>query len=254
MEKYYVDQYHQIHFGENASKFLEQNNDTPFYTKDGVLSVPYERWLQAQIFEESYWMSKGLAANDDRNYEHLERFLAYKALKGTYAKSVFEIGCGPFTNTRLIVPYLHGVEKIHLLDPLISSYLKHPNCTYSSNTLCGIPVTLHNMPVEEFLLDEKFDVVIFINVLEHCFNVESIFQKIKNLLNPGGTLIFSEAGIESKDVDFISKNQMDVGHPLRVTVEYMNKFLGEFQQEFRSDFKGLYNNKWRSDIYFIGKF
>jgi SAM-dependent methyltransferase len=253
LDKYFVTQNHEIITGDSADFLLEETNDLQYYTKDGVLSVPYDRWLTAQQFEQSCWMEKGLNINDDRNFHHYEKFLSYKSLREVRTEKVLELGCGPFSNSRLLVPFLHGVREIHLLDPLISNYLMHPHCTYKDGKLCEIPVVLHNVPIEEFETEERFGVVVLINVLEHCFNVSAIFDKIHQLLFPGGVFVFAEAGIEAKDVEYVSKFCFDVGHPQRVTVEYMGTRLAEYEQLFRSDFTGLYNQKYRRDIYFVGR-
>ena len=250
--KYYVSIDHQIYSGDEADKFLEKESDQQFYTKDGCIEVPYERWVKSQVFEESFWM-KNPSANDDRNFSHLERFLGYKALREMNVPRIIEFGAGLFTNLRLIVPFLHNVKEIHLLDPLIRSYLSHPGCKYKGGKLLDFPVTLHALPIEEFETETKFDMVVMVNTVEHCISAEKIFSKINSILSPGGILVFAEAGIKAEDVEHVAANQKDIGHPLRISIEYYNSFLDGFDKLYRKDFQGLYGNKFRNDVYFIGR-
>lgn len=253
MKKLYVNEEIKVSEGDLANELLQINNDLPFFdsSEKGIHKVPKDRWIKAQKYEKKTWMNN-FGAKDDRNYEHLNRFENMQSLKNLKLEntSVIELGCGPFTNLRLLTNVLTP-KKITLLDPLISDYLNHPNCTYKTGKLNDISVTTIKSPIENFETSEKFDVVIMINVIEHCFDVDSIFTKIKSILNKDGVFIFSD--VYFRDVHTLASNIYDAGHPLRLSEEKLNSFLEEFDVIFDKRFQGLYFQEWRNDVYFIGK-
>src|SRR5206468_351317 len=102
--------------------------------KDGVVRVPKQRWQQAQRYERETWMVANTAASDDRNSAHYGGFRGYEALRGRTFLRAIELGCGPFTNLRLIGRTC-TIAQCSLLDPLIKDYLNHPHCTYNRQML-----------------------------------------------------------------------------------------------------------------------
>jgi 2-polyprenyl-3-methyl-5-hydroxy-6-metoxy-1,4-benzoquinol methylase len=253
MKKLYIDENITVFTDETAEKLLSENNDSIFFDKitEGVHKVPVDRWNHAQKYEKKTWMGNQ-GAKDDRNFEHLQRFDSFKSLENfnLQNQNVIELGCGPFTNLRLITETLK-VSNISLLDPLINDYLNHNNCTYKNNLLNNIPVIIHNTPIESFETEKKFDIVIMINVIEHCYDVDLIFQKIIEILNPGGIFIFSD--VFFNDVYQLSLNLYDAGHPLRLSEKKLKEFLKNFNTVYEQTYSKLYSQDWRNDIYFIGK-
>ena len=251
----YVNQDIEVFYDEKATDLLFKNNDKKYLTNEGIIKVDKERWEQAQKYEKKTWMHSCLDSNDDRNFEHRVRFNNYDSLKSYKFENVIELGCGPFTNLRIILQDIKTVKKISLLDPLIKEYLKHPNCSYKDGVLLGTPVKIINSPIEEFVPIEKYDLVVMNNVLEHCYDIPKIFNIITSLLNDRGVFVFADVAFNSEQVRIISEKQYDAGHPIRVEENYLYQFLTKyFRPIYEKKFLGLYDQPNRKDFYFIGEY
>ncbi len=241
-------------FGAEAEDLLRQHNDAKYLTEDGVVKVDRERWEVAQSYERGTWMFDGANARDDRNMEHAEHFQGYAVLEGRRLPRVIELGCGPFTNARLVLPRLTGCAEVTLLDPLVDSYLRHRNCTYGSGELCGVPVTTVASSIEDSRLTQPYDLLILVNVLEHCFNVPRVFDVVTSALRPGGILVFADSMLRAEDLPRVVENRYDSGHPIRLSAGYVTAFLhGSFQTLFEEFYEGLYSQSGRIDLYFMGE-
>jgi len=259
-EKYlFVDEQLHILKGDEAAKALHEQSDAAYLDpRGGVSKVPKTRWQQAQRYERDTWMVANADATDDRNDAHLLGFNGYAALEGRVFQHAIELGCGPFTNLRLIGQHC-TIERCSLLDPLIADYLKHPHCTYDrralwttdtplsmklGHTLPGralrralratapgmltrsIPVSeLLPMPIEEMAARPAYDLVVMLNVLEHCYDATVIFDKILAILQPAGVFVFHDKLFTAAEAEEDVHRRFDAGHPLRVDGTMVESFL-----------------------------
>jgi SAM-dependent methyltransferase len=234
--------------GSAAAELIASKNDEAYASPEGIVRVDRARWQEAQRYEETTWMVRGRAATDDRNLQHLERFDEFQALEGRRFRSAIEVGCGPFTNLRLILPRV-TVDEIDLLDPLIERYLTHPNCTYRSLTLGGKPVRTFASALEDFQPDRTYDLVVMINVIEHCFDATVAFAKVLDLLEPDGVFVFQDKLYAAESIE--PGRVYDAGHPLRVRGEIIDAFL-------RDSFASIFEHRVDASetelpmLYFIG--
>lgn len=222
--------------GDAARVMLEQTNDAAYLTPGkGVLSVPLERWQQAQAYERETWLVHGINSTEDRNTEHAAAFDGYSALPAKLG-SVIELGCGAFTNLRHILPGREA-DNITLLDPLINEYhLHHPNCAYKDWSFDdGRRVMFIAETIEDCNTVETFNTVVMVNVLSHCQDALKVFDWINGHLKKGGYLVFGEP---ARDIDPLTL--YDQGHPLSYSQGVIDDFL-----------KG-YKEKYRNGNYFIG--
>jgi 2-polyprenyl-3-methyl-5-hydroxy-6-metoxy-1,4-benzoquinol methylase len=253
MEKIYITEDINVFSGQDAESRLNKNNDLKYVDsiEGGIHKVDYERWKIAQSYERKTWMENNLSVDDDRNIEHLERFSNYEQIDDLLKdkNSIIELGCGAFTNIRFILPKME-VTKISLLDPLIEDYLNHPHCFYKNQKIKDFNIDIKNTSIEELNVKEQYDVVVMINVLEHCFDVDEIFKKINSLLKNDGLFIFSDVYFD--DVETMVKSHYDAGHPLRVSKKKINEILNNYNPIFEKRFTKLYSQDWRNDVYFIG--
>ncbi len=250
----YVSDEIEIFYGKNATDMLDNNNDMNYLTDKGIITVDKNRWSKAQKYEKKTWMERSLESSDDRNLEHKIRFNNYAALKNFKFENVIELGCGPFTNLRLILPLQQSVKSVTLLDPLILEYLQHPHCTYKNSVLAGHKVQIINSTIEEFMPENKYDLVVMNNVLEHCFNIPKIFEGLLSMLKDGGIFVFTDVAFSEETVKKIVEKQYDAGHPIRLTKKYLNEFLSKnFKTIYEKSFSGLYEQPYRKDYYFIGE-
>ena len=216
--------------GEQARAALSRTGDAAYVSEGGkgIVRVSHSRWLTAQEYERRCWMERSAEASNDRNDQHFADFGGYRALRGMVFGHAIELGCGPFTNLRLI----GRVCKVHdctLLDPLIDTYLHHSHVMYDRTRLqcaeesalarglsspkplrgvrrvirtvapsllvspCTIPIReLIAHPVEEMPTDKQYDLIVIINVLEHCYDVELVLRNILAVAAKGSMLVFHE--------------------------------------------------------------
>jgi SAM-dependent methyltransferase len=284
----FIDEDVSISTAESARSALQRHNDLPFATDDaGIASVPAGRWALAQKAERKHWMELGIKADDDHNYANAAGFDFYRPLRGMSFRSAIELGCGPFTNLRI----LGDVCRIHscdLLDPLIESYLAHPLCRYARTHLTvdrthlnarvrrfvlrhpglglrrlaehgRIPVgQLLPVPIEEMPIDGAYDLVVMENVLEHCYDARRVFSNLRSVTGAGGILVVHDRYYSAKEVRDRATRVYDAAHPLRVDRRLVDDFLaGAFQPLYRklvpvkAEFAGV--DLSADHFYFVGR-
>lgn len=279
MEPVFINEKVEITKGTDAVVLLELINDSCFFHEGrGVPEVSKERWMTAQTAELRHWMKIGWNTRDDRNLDHLIGFNHYETIKGTNIKNAIEVGCGPFTNLRIIGSHVK-IKEVDLLDPLIEQYLAHSNCTYSRTRLfiekSWLPfvnlIFLYNRkrirhfffkslsirrmfvkPFEEF--NEKgYDMLIMINVLEHCYNFNAITKNVIACLNDGGLFVFHDKIYDESNVKTILTKMYDAAHPLKVGFHLVENFLSKhfIQGYFNITKKEIIVD---GDTYFIKEF
>jgi len=286
MKPLFIDKKINIVSGDKAKEALKKENDLAFFERGkGVTRVSIERWLKAQECEKNHWMIRGIKSINDRNDYHEKQFEGYKSLKFMNFPSVIEIGCGPFTNARIIAKK-SNINEITLLDPLINEYLNHPFARYNKNylfveyfPLIGklfkklFPMffkqylylfskkikikNLLDIPAEKISSGNSYDLVIMINVLEHCYDAELVLNNTTKITREGGFLIFEDKIYEADLVQEELNYCYDAAHPLKVDRSIIEKFLKE---NFEVVYKRIQTNSlifegekiiW-DDIYFIG--
>jgi SAM-dependent methyltransferase len=273
--------------GNQAIEALRRKNDKQFYNENkGVVRVSLERWKTAQACEKKHWMVKGLKYANDRNDYHFEQFNRYKDIKNKTFNSMLEIGCGPFTNTRIIASVCN-IEKCSLLDPLIFDYINHPFCSYDQRYLYSeffplmgkiirkfIPFAfksyqkiltqkisiknLFNSPFEKMIPDSTYDLVAMINVIEHCYDAGLVFQNILQITDKDSYFVFEDKIYNAAETKNMIEIKYDAAHPLNIDRMTIEKFLYE---NFDTVFKRIQPNSLKlegeeiiwEDIYFIGK-
>jgi SAM-dependent methyltransferase len=226
----FVDENINIFEGDVALKKIADKNDKKYLIEDvGIPKVTQERWEEAQHYERKTWCdspAKGMAT--DRNEFHENHFGGYKQINFSITNDdlrVIELGCGPFTNLRLILPQIYRrIKSIDLLDPLINDYIQHTvNCTYKTGNLGGLKANIISSPIENFEIPHKYDLVVMINVIEHCFDVDVIIQKIADMIETGGIFIFHDKFLLKENVNEIHDRYYDSGHPLKLTYKYVEE-------------------------------
>ena len=258
--KKYVDVNIGVHIcNQTAENMFSKMNDIQYLTKDGIIKVDIERWKIAQKYENKTWMIQGLEGNDDHNVKNVEMLNNFKDLEGLSFGSAIELGCGPFTNMRLFLNSFPDIKEVVLVDPLLSSYLNHPNCSYKNAIMNNRKIEIFSLPIENLNIDKKYDVVMMINVLEHCYDVNIILNKVVSLMKKGTIFIFSDMMLDFSEIDRMTRSVWDAGHPIRISTEYMNRFFDLFETIYRKDNQLILNqdmvggNHEATWFYFIGK-
>jgi 2-polyprenyl-3-methyl-5-hydroxy-6-metoxy-1,4-benzoquinol methylase len=262
MRKNYVDKEINEYFDSSASERLFLNNDKKFLDKEnGIIEVTKDRWLEAQYYEKSTWDRHAhIEDMPNRNFEHVVCFDNYDVLESLFKKdniSIIELGCGPFTQITHMLNRFNRFENINidLLDPLINHYSTLKNCVYKNKKLLNkIDVNLLNSSIEDYEFDKTYDLVIMMNVLEHCFNIDSIFEKIDKMLNKDGIFVFFDCCTKNDMIEEVVDNRYDCGHPIRITEKKLDEYLSKYDNRiFFKQYENRHNQEWRIDKYCIFK-
>src|SRR5665648_170477 len=143
------------------------------------------RWRIAQSFEQS-----GLENKDNITEWLIVRRLTWQSLLDLLdgdipfdnSKRILDIGCGP---TSIFLSLRTGQK--YALDPNIEYLFKlHP---FMRDVEEYKDVTFLSSSIEKISYEKQFDTVFMINMLDHVNNLESIRDKIYEILKPGGSLV-----------------------------------------------------------------
>jgi len=218
------------HDVEIAARHGVPMDDTPYYHEEtGIAKVDSQRWQAAQSVEHYTWFELCPDFSDDRSLEHSIAFDRYNAVP-SHLGDVLEIGCGPFTQSRTILTG-RTFKSLTLLDPLLTTYLGHPHCTYKTGTLYGAPASLLALPAEELPPEMKLDTIICINVLEHVRDAELVISKTIAALRDGGVLILGEKCHD----DYHPSSEFNLAHPLMLKRAFFQKNTTRLERLFLND-------------------
>jgi SAM-dependent methyltransferase len=157
---------------------------------------------------------------DDWNLWWQGKFEAYHPVP-TVGENAIELGCGPFTNMRIIA---RGRSFKHVIcsDPLVKEYVKFRGRWLAEAWKSG-RVMIDDHPLEECpFASGFFDLVVLINVLDHVMDSLQCLWHAIRITKPGGCLIL---GQDLSDADDIARIGEDVGHPIRIGHAILDKSL-----------------------------
>jgi SAM-dependent methyltransferase len=218
-----------------------------------VRSVSRERWLEAQEWERELWVSSQRrrgwkrvawpvfrpvlraarwrgAWGDDWNHWWADQFEHYAFLRADLGDYI-EVGCGPYTNTRVILSG-RTAGRVVCSDPLVETYLSFRDRWLATAHRAGrVETDAH--PIEELPFEaESFDTLVMINVLDHVQDADRCLEVVTGLLRAGGTLVL---GQDLSDADDVRRHPEDVGHPIRLTLEDVERHLEGFETILRKN-------------------
>jgi ubiquinone/menaquinone biosynthesis C-methylase UbiE len=211
-------------------------------------AVSLERWQTAQGWEEKHWIKdqkelKKFGKNyiwrigallglldryrgDDRNRWWQDMFDGYRFLPST-VENALEIGCGPYTNMRLIRKICRPAH-LYLSDPLIRTYTKF-KMTFVSQMHKEGACTLDDHPGEELpFKDEYFDLVVMINVLDHVRDADACMKNLIRVTKPGGLVVLGQDLTSPEDLAR-QPDGLKIGHPITVDEQWFQQY---FAQQF----------------------
>ena len=204
--------------------------------------VSEERWLRAQQWERQFWdrqnvppplwkralrpllVAAGLRPRaqrsplDDRNHWWAQQFDGYRILPRDL-ESICELGCGPYTNTRLI---LEGREArhVHCSDPLAATYVTYERAWLARAHRAGrIAVDFHSAE-ETVYRSDCFAVTVLINVLDHVRDPWRCLSEAMRITAPGGLLVFGQDLTGPGD-----QRPNNPGHPFTFSLEDLEPVL-----------------------------
>jgi SAM-dependent methyltransferase len=185
-----------------------------------------DRWLSAQEQEK-----KGVESADDiKEWLRVRRHtwsslidLLKNEIPLDDSKRILDVGCGPTS----IFLALRSGEK-YAIDPNLERLLAlHP---FIMDVEEYKDVNFIPKPIEEIASDKKFDLIFMINVLDHIGVVNSVMDKIGELLSPSGTIVV----IVDCYADRVVKNilnffDVDLPHPHHFIVEDIVKLFSSYK-------------------------
>jgi SAM-dependent methyltransferase len=209
-----------------------------------VRSVGHARWNEAQAAERALWVEsqrrrgwKRLAwpvarpllavvgsrriTGDDRNLWWREQFDRFEFLPRDLGDYI-ELGCGPYTNTRLILRG-RSAQRVVCSDPLIRTYLTFSGRWLAEAYRAG-KVEVDDHPVEECPFPQSsFDVVVMINVLEHVQDADVCMRTATGLVRSGGFFVLGNRLVA---LDGLGHDPL---HPIRLARSDLDPYLAEFE-------------------------
>jgi SAM-dependent methyltransferase len=215
---------------------LIQNRRAGLATTD-VLRVDSDRWRAAQEFELHFAQST-VSTGDDYNLWWYTAFNRYEVLKGKHFSNVIEVGCGPHTNIRFILPLI-TFEHLWFEDPLIHDYMKMKrerrimrflrfrSLTTVASLARRYRVTLLSEKLEELSLSDKsIDLCICINVLDHVQNVDDCLRQMRRILK-NGVLVLAQDLSNEADRESCPESWSDIGHPIKLDAECLDSHVSD---------------------------
>jgi SAM-dependent methyltransferase len=217
-----------------------------------TLAVSERRWKQAQEWEAAFWRSQNpapaqtlvartkrlvkrllgrtsAAPGDDWNTWWAEQFENYSALPARMDQ-VIELGCGPYTNLRLLLPG-REVRRVVCSDPLMQEYLEFDERWLGQAWRRGA-VKVDEHAIEECPFEsDAFDVVVMINVLDHVRDALACLRQAARITRPGGWIV---VGQDLSNADDVTRTGEDIGHPIRIDDATMDaELLPRFEAKLR---------------------
>jgi SAM-dependent methyltransferase len=201
-------------------------------------------WKVAQAWEHDFWLrqQRNLAKygknqiwrlmaafgmvekyrGDDGNQWWANCFDNYKFLPSK-AENVIEVGCGPYTNMRLVqkvcVP-----EHLFLSDPLIRTYVKF-KMTFVNEMYRAGKCYLDDHPLEDLpYKDNYFDLAVMLNVLDHVQDANACMRSLIRILKPGGFIVIGQDLTDEEDLRS-HPDGMRTGHPITLNDEWFRPHL-----------------------------
>ena len=113
-----------------------------------------------------------------------------------------------------------------------------------------IPTSIEEMPT-----DGKYDLIIIINVIEHCYDINLVFDNILKISSPNTILVFHDKYFDNQQVrQHLQGHYYEAGHPLLVDRKVIDKFLLNFEPLFQKVVVGDEKTHIPYDkLFFIGR-
>jgi SAM-dependent methyltransferase len=218
-----------------------------------TVRVSAERWKEAQRWELALWhegqvkrgwkhvvwpvagpalrlLDRQRAWGDDWNRWWRDRFDGYRFLPEQLGDCV-ELGCGPYTNIRLILEGRHA-RRVVCSDPHVRSYVTFRGRWLAEAHASG-HVEIDGHPIEDCVLPtESFDLVVMINVLDHVRDADICMRTALEICRPGGFFLL---GQDLSNEDDVLRHPHDIGHPIRLRREDLEPYLEGFETVLRRD-------------------
>ena len=188
---------------------------------------------RARYFKNYIWRALSLFRlvpkyrGDDSNAWWKEQFDGYAFLPRE-VNNALEVGCGPYTNMRLILEQCRA-RHLFLSDPLIRTYVNF-KLTFVSDLYRKGLCTLDDHPLEQLpFATDYFDLVVMINVLDHVRDAHQCMESIARVTRPGGIFIIGQDLTNEEDLKAMANDRGAAGHPIKLNEEWFAPYLAKAQ-------------------------
>lgn len=175
-----------------------------------------------------HWFKIALRSNqfsheqDDWNYWWQSKFANYSFLPPVI-DDLLELGCGPYTNARLI-RQICKIGHITCTDPLASEYI-HFKHSWLARAFAARQVEVVQHPAEDVpFLSNSFGCTVMVNVLDHVRDSLACLSEAIRVTESDGFFILGQDLTNEEDIKKI-ENALDIGHPIRLEHELINQII-----------------------------
>mgnify|MGYP003706022543 CR=1 FL=1 len=182
-----------------------------YFNKKKKISHSFEDWKnKSQIGELDFHMSEdSISWRHSKDFrEHSQRLFENFELYASdwEGKTVLDLGAGSMLRTKYF-----NKSNLIAIEPLGEQFVKNISGTDLNNC------TLYSVPAEQFIeeLDSKIDLLVSINVLDHCYEFKTIINNIYKYLKDDGLGFLS----------FDEHYSTDEMHPLILNEEIVSEIL-----------------------------
>jgi ubiquinone/menaquinone biosynthesis C-methylase UbiE len=163
-------------------------------------------------------------SGDDSNHWWQRQFQDYCFIPKTISSAI-EVGCGPYTNIRLI---REGRQfgRIVCSDPLADTYLTFKHRWLAVAKRRGW-IEVNSSPAEALPFpDEVFDLTIMINVLDHVQDAVACLDTVKRITSPGGLIVIGQDLTNDDDRLAMEGDHMHLaGHTVFIKHDEIESYL-----------------------------
>jgi SAM-dependent methyltransferase len=164
---------------------------------------------------------------DDWNEWWRDAFDGYAMLPDEVHNAI-ELGCGPYTNIRLIRERC-SIQHVVCSDPLACEYLRLKH-TWLAKHQSASWLAVDSNPIESIpFKDGSFDLVILINVLDHVRDARLCIKRSLAIAREGAFLVIGQDLTNHQDMLRVG---YDRGHPIRVRREELDERLTSIKPIF----------------------
>jgi len=169
---------------------------------------------------------KTTQVGDYWNYWWREQFENYSAIPKRL-DSAIELGCGPYTNMRLIL-LDRCIDYVVCSDPLAREYIKFKGQWLAEQHAKGKIVLDWSRAEKSPFASSFFDLVVMINVLDHVQDAHACLATAIRLTKPGGYFVFGQDLSNKENIERVyipEKVGEDIGHPIRLQQSDLDPIL-----------------------------
>jgi SAM-dependent methyltransferase len=231
-----------------------------------IVQVDPARWHLAQEHERQYQQHDHRLAHTAA-FWFKQHFDDFRVLSSFAPENCLEVGCGKYTNTRVIIPCLAAQpKKMFFEDPLVLDYF------YLKKRFLKVFRFPAKSPLKRFIdkgaeysaaplecllwRDALMDLVICINVLDHVMDFSRCIAEIRRVVRSGGMIVLAQDLSNEQDFLNCPESWADIMHPIKIDDALLDSSLEDFSVVYKRILpreQGLNPKAHYGTYFFIGK-